>query len=246
MEILISVIIPAYNEAEVIEETLDRLLAFLKDRYPAEIIVVDDGSEDRTADIVSTFTKGHPEVRLIENDRIRGKGYSVRRGVLESRGEIVTYTDADLVYGVENFEQFLRPIRGGSDMVIASRTHPESRFILHPRHLPYILMRHLIGRTFVALVRAFLGLKISDPQSGMKCLRGSVAREIFQDVRLHDYAFEVEVLYIARRRDLPIVEMPIVLRCSGERSSVRLVRDSLKNFIGLVRIVRRSWRERAR
>jgi dolichyl-phosphate beta-glucosyltransferase len=232
----LSVVIPAYDEARVIGDSLSRLVTYLQGTPDPELIVVDDGSRDRTCEIVCEVAARFPFTRLVQNDRNRGKGYSIKHGIAESRGEYVLFTDADLVYPIEGVEPFIRALDDGADVAIASRSHPGTLFALHPRHFSYIYQRYLVGRTYINLVNRMLGLGVSDTQAGFKCLRGDAARTIFARTTLYDFAFDVEALFIARQLGYRIVELPVYFLYLGEQSSVQLVKDSARMLADLWKI----------
>ena len=233
----LSVVIPAYNEAAIIGDTVARVAAYLAASGDHELIVVDDGSRDATASIVQACAEEHPHVRLVRNPGNRGKGYAIRNGVLHARGEYVLYTDADLVYPIEGMAPFLAALRAGADLAIGSRSHAGTLFALHPRHFSYIYQRYLVGRAYIAVVNWLLRLGVSDTQCGFKAFRGAVARDIFARLCLDDFAFDVEALYIARQRGYRLVELPVYFLYLGEQSSVELLQDS-------VRMLRDLWRIR--
>ena len=232
----ISVVIPAYNEERVIGDSVKRAATYLASLGDAELLVVDDGSRDRTREIVRGFSQRFPFVRLVENDRNRGKGYSIKHGILESKGEYVIYTDADLVYPIEGVEPFVRAIDQGADVAIASRSHPGTLFALHPRHFSYIYQRYLVGRTYINVVNRLLHLGVTDTQAGFKCFRGEAAQQIFRRTTLSNFAFDAEALFIARQLGYRIVELPVYFLYLGEQSSVELVKDSLQMVRSLVQI----------
>jgi glycosyltransferase involved in cell wall biosynthesis len=233
----LSVVIPAYNEAAIIGDTVRRVATYLAAHGHHELIVVDDGSRDATASIVEALADVHGNVRLVRNPGNRGKGYAIRNGVLHARGAYVLYTDADLVYPIEGVAPFLAALRAGADIAIGSRSHAGTLFALHPRHFSYIYQRYLVGRAYIALVNWLLRLGVSDTQCGFKAFRGDVARDVFARLCLDDFAFDVEALYVARQRGYRIVELPVYFLYLGEQSSVELVRDS-------VRMLRDLWRIR--
>lgn len=234
----ISVVIPAYNEEATIGRTLERLLAYFGRDGENEVIVVDDGSRDDTHGIVQFFADKYPTVKMLASERNRGKGAAVREGVLLSRGRAVVVTDADLVYGVESVPAYLAALEEGADLAVGSRVHPETLFQLHPRHFPYMWQRHVIGRAFIAVVRAVLGLRASDTQCGFKVFRGDAAREIFRRVTMRDFSYDVEVLAIATEWGLRVREMPVNLLYRGGPSSVRLLGSSLKMYLDLLAVRR--------
>jgi len=232
----LSVVIPAYNEEHVIGDTLARLGAYLEQTPDPELILVDDGSRDRTREIVCEAITRYPFLRLLQNDRNRGKGYSIKHGILESRGAYVLFTDADLVYPIEGVEPFIRALDAGADFAIPSRSHPGTLFALHPRHFSYIYQRYLVGRTYINVVNRVLSLGVTDTQAGFKCLRGEAARAIFARTTLYDFAFDVEAIFIARQLGYRVVELPVYFLYLGEQSSVQLVKDSVQMLIDLWKI----------
>ena len=239
----LSVVIPFYNEADSIAPLLAELRATLDTLgAAAEVIAVDDGSRDATAAIVEAYAAEHPNVRLVRNPGNRGKGYAIRNGVLHSRGECVLFTDADLVYPIEGLTPFLAALQAGADVAIGSRSHVGTLFALHPRHFSYIYQRYLVGRAFIATVNRLLHLGVSDTQCGFKMFRGAVARDIFARLRLDDFAFDVEALFVARQLGYRIVELPVYFIYLGEQSSVELVADSARMFRDLLRIRRNGQR----
>ncbi len=233
----LSVVIAAYNEERVIEDSLTRVGAYLERTPDPELIVVDDGSRDQTCEIVRDLSSRFPFLRLIQNDRNRGKGFSIKHGITKSHGAHVLFTDADLVYPIEGVEPFIRALDAGADIAIASRSHPGTLFALHPRHFSYIYQRYLVGRTYINIVNRLLNLGVTDTQAGFKCLRGDAARDIFARTTLTSFGFDAEALFIARQRGYRIVELPVYFLYLGEQSSVQLVKDS-------VRMLRDLWKIR--
>jgi dolichyl-phosphate beta-glucosyltransferase len=232
----LSVVIPAYNEERVIGDTVQRVGAYLEQMPDSELLIVDDGSRDRTCEIVREQSQRYPFVRLVQNDRNRGKGYSIKHGIMESRGDYVLFTDADLVFPIEGVEPFIRALDAGADFAIASRRHPGTLFALNPRHFSYIYQRYLVGGVYVNIVNRILSLGVSDTQAGFKCLRGEAARTIFARTTLYDFAFDVEALFIARQLGYRITELPVYFLYLGEQSSVQLVKDSVRMLADLWKI----------
>lgn len=232
----LSVVIPAYNESAVIATSLRRILSYLDTLDGGELIVVDDGSSDGTPEIVREIAERNPQLRLLVNERNRGKGFSVRNGVLAAQGDHVLYTDADLVFPIEGVEPFVEALKAGADVAIASRSHERSLFALHPRHFSYIHRRYLVGRVFIRIVRALLDLPVTDTQAGFKCMRREAAREIFSRLTISSFAFDVEAIYIAHLRRLQIAELPVYFHYTGEQSSVQLAKDSFRMLRALFRI----------
>ncbi|HEY1766781.1 MAG TPA: glycosyltransferase, partial [Terracidiphilus sp.] len=166
-----SIVIPAFNESARIPATLEAVIECVRARnWSAEIIVVDDGSRDRTADVVRAFAATAPEVRLLPNPGNRGKGYSVRNGILQAFGEIVMFTDADLSAPIEEAEDLFAAIADGADIAIGSRWLERTRQTIRQ---PFY--RRFFGRCFNAVTRAVMGLPFADTQCGFKAFRRSAA-----------------------------------------------------------------------
>ena len=230
----LSVVIPAYNEAARIGLTLDRVLAYMRDRgQPFEILVVDDGSEDGTAEAVER--QGDSEVRLIPLTANQGKGAAVRRGVEQSRGEFILLSDADLAAPIEDLERLEPFARNGHAVVCGSRALAESDIRVRQ---PFY--RDRMGKIFNFIIRS-LGLTgFHDTQCGFKLFRAREAREIFSRSRIHRFAFDVEILYLADQLGFRTVEVPVSWRHVPE-SRVHAVRDSVRMLWDVVALrLRRS------
>jgi len=228
---LLTIVIPAYNEEHRLPTTLPQVVAFAEAQaYPVEILVVDNASTDRTAEVVRAVAAEHPVVSLLYQP-IRGKGAAVRKGMLEGRGEYLFICDADLAMPIEQVSRFLPPALSDYDVAIASREAPGARRFNEPWY------RHLMGRVFNTVVRLLAVPGIQDTQCGFKCFRREAARDLFSVQVLDGWAFDVEVLYIARRRGYRIVEVPIDWYY-GEGSRVSPLRDSWNMFWEVIRIRR--------
>jgi len=231
---LLTIIIPAYNEERRLPTTLPQVADFVEAQdYPAEILVVDNASTDRTSDVVRAVAAEHPIISLLYQP-IQGKGAAVRKGMLEGRGEYLFICDADLAMPIEEVNKFLPPTLSDYDVAIASREAAGAIRYNEPWY------RHLMGRVFNLLVRLLAVPGIQDTQCGFKCLRREAARDIFTIQKIDGWAFDVEILHIARRRGYRIVEVPIRWYY-GEGSRVSPVRDSINMLIEVLHI-RRSGR----
>lgn len=216
----LSIIIPAYNESARIEGTLKAVLACLRDRrWDAEVLVVNDGSTDGTAEIVQRWTKDHPRLFLIENGRNRGKGFSVRNGLLQATGEIVMFTDADLSSPIEEAERLIEAIDAGADVAIGSRWLDRQK---QTKHQP--LYRRFFGRCYNRLTRVVMGLPYKDTQCGFKAFRREAAQAIFRLQTIERWGFDPEILFIAQKLGLRIVEVPVTWG-HDERSRISYLRD---------------------
>ena len=230
-----SIVIPAHNEETRLPGTLEQVFRFLAQQdFPAEVIVVENGSNDRTYEIAREFTERHPALRVIQNDW-RGKGLAVQRGVKEAKGEYVFLCDADLSMPIEEIGKFLPPQLLNADIAIASReAHGAVRY-----NEPYY--RHFTGRVFNTLIRWLVLPKLQDTQCGFKCIRAETARDIFRYQTLTGWAFDVELLFIARRHGYSVVEIPIHWYFNAD-SKISVLRDSLRMFLDLLAIRRNARR----
>jgi dolichyl-phosphate beta-glucosyltransferase len=164
------------------------------------VIVIDDGSEDHTAATLKALMAGYPELVLRHNRRNRGKGYSVKRAVLEVDGHYVFYTDVDLAYRMETLESFLPPLMTGNyDVPVGSRVHEASTFRIHCQHFRYVYRRHLMSRFFNWVVRTSFGLRGMDTRCGFRGFTAKAAKAIFSRVGISGFTFDVEVLLIAKQ-----------------------------------------------
>lgn len=201
----ISIVIPAYNEAERLGPTLDRVLAFAHESgWNAEIIVVDDGSRDDTAEIVRSYAQKSALVRLVDNFVNRGKGYSVRNGVLHARGEFILFTDADMSSPIEEAPKLLQPLLDEADIAIGSRW---AKSELQTKRQS--LVRQFLGRVFNLLLRLILRLDFKDTQCGFKAFRREAAKAVFPLQRIEGWGFDPEVLFLARKQGFRTVEVPV-------------------------------------
>ena len=235
----ISIVIPAFNEGARIEMALARVLACVYERqWDAEVLVVDDGSTDNTASIVQRWMSQHPNLQLFENPGNRGKGYSVRNGLLQATGQIVMFTDADLSAPIEEAERLFDAIEGGADVAIGSRWLDKQR---QTKHQP--LYRRFFGRCFNALTRIVMGLPYKDTQCGFKAFRRSAARCIFPLQTIERWGFDPEILFIAQKLDFKIVEVPVTWG-HDERSRISYLRDGSQMLREMVEIRSNSLRGR--
>ena len=234
MSIFLSIIIPAHNEESRLPGTLEQVLHFLGGQpFESEVIVVENGSADRTFEIAQEFAERHANLRVIQNDW-RGKGLAVQRGIKEARGEYLFLCDADLSMPIEEVGKFLPPQLSRVDIAIASREAPGAVRYNEPYY------RHFTGRVFNTLIRWLVLPKLQDTQCGFKCLRADVARDIFRYQTLTGWAFDVELLYIARRHGYAVVEIPIHWYFNAD-SKISIFRDSLRMFLDLL-LIRRNAR----
>ena len=222
-----SVVVPAFNEAQRIGPTLERILVYFERRSPpAEIVVVDDGSSDATAEVAARFTPRG--VRLVRLPRNRGKGAALRAGVAATSGAAVLVTDADLSTPIEELER-LEAALADAELVLGSRAVAGSRIT---RRQPW--HREWMGRSFNRLIRTLGVTSLHDTQCGFKLLRGDVARRLFAEQTVDRFAYDVELVWLARRRGFRVVEIGVAWHDSPA-SKVHPVRDAASMLIDVLR-----------
>jgi glycosyltransferase involved in cell wall biosynthesis len=230
----LSIIIPAHNEENRLPGTLAQVFKFLNQQsFPFEVIVVENGSSDRTYQIAQDFAKQNKDLHVIQNGQ-PGKGLAIRRGVQAAAGDYLFFCDADLSMPIEQISKFLPPQLSHVDIAIASREAPGAVRYNEPYY------RHLTGRVFNTLIRLLVLPGLQDTQCGFKCIRAEVARDIFPYQTLTGWAFDVELLYIARRHGYELVEIPIDWYFNDD-SKISVFRDSLRMFLDLL-LIRRNAR----
>jgi glycosyltransferase involved in cell wall biosynthesis len=238
-------VIPAYNEAGRIRGSLERLVAWLMEPGggapgSAEIVVVDDGSSDATAATVDEAARalppGAPALHLLRSGVNRGKGYSIKHGVLLATGDVLLLSDADFSTPIEELPRLLEPVTAGAcDIAIGSRGLAESDIEVHQP-----LWREAMGRTFNRIVRALTRLPYRDTQCGFKVMRRAAVLPLFRAARVERFAYDVEILYLARKARVAVREIPVRWR-DARGSKVHAWRDSLDMLKDVLRIV---WRDR--
>jgi dolichyl-phosphate beta-glucosyltransferase len=204
--------------------------------FATELIVVDDDSDDDTPAIVDDVRAETEGLKLIRNDRNRGKGFTVARGMLAAEGDFRVFMDADLAYPPTEVTKILRDLEDGADVAIACRVLPESRYLMSPTFFSYLYTRHVMSRAFNAAVRWTLVPGVLDTQAGLKGFTARAAEDIFSRLTVPGFGFDVEALHIARRRGLRIAQTAVHFRYDREPSTVRFVRDALRMAGDLGRI----------
>jgi glycosyltransferase involved in cell wall biosynthesis len=218
-----SIVIPAFNESARIPATLQEVVACVRRQgWDAEIIVVNDGSTDNTVEVVREFSRTAPEIRLLENPGNRGKGYSVRSGLLQALGEVVMFTDADLSAPMEEAERLFAAIADGADIAIGSRWLEKGR---QTHRQP--LYRQFFGRCFNAVTRGVMGLHFADTQCGFKAFTRAAAQTVFQLQTIERWGFDPEILFIALKCGYRVDEVPVSW-AHDERSRMSYLKDGLK------------------
>ncbi len=236
----LSIIIPSFNEELRLPATLEKIARYVeRERRSTEVIVVDDGSTDRTAEVAEAFRGKFPQLRVLANGTNRGKGYSVRHGSLEARGEIALFTDADLSSPIEEAGKLLAALKD-HDVAIGSRAL--DRRLIEVRESPF---REFAGIVFNKIVRIVLRLPFVDTQCGFKAFRREPCRVIFEQQTIERFGFDPELLYLARHHGLSTVEVP-VRWAHSPATKVSMMRDSVQMFLDVVIIRWNALRGRYR
>jgi dolichyl-phosphate beta-glucosyltransferase len=227
----LSVVIPAYNEEANLSLTLEDIIEFLKSKdYTYEVIVVDDGSADRTYEIASSFGKLFQNFTLLKNHVNRGKGYSVKRGVLAAKGEFILFMDADNSTRINQLEKFITTINDGYDVAIGSRRIPGAII-----EIKQPLTRIILGNIYILLSKLILGTRVKDYNCGFKLFKKDVAGFLFSRITQDDWSFDSELIYLVSKYKYKIKEVPV--RWEDKRTSkVKPFRDGIKSFWSILKI----------
>jgi glycosyltransferase involved in cell wall biosynthesis len=227
----LSIVIPSYNEELRLPATLERIAAYIAvSGRSTEVLVVDDGSNDRTAAVAEEFREKIPSLRVVSNGVNRGKGFSVKHGTQEARGNIVLFTDADLSAPIEEADKLLNALEDNFDVAIGSRAMDRSLISVHES-----AFREFAGIIFNKIVRIILRLPFVDTQCGFKAFRRERCRIIFEQQRIERFGFDPELLYLARHHGLRAVEIP-VRWAHSPATKVNMLRDSVQMFIDVFTI----------
>lgn len=234
---MISIVVPAYNEARRLLPSLEQIVAFMNGRdADYEVIVVDDGSTDATEETVRRRCAESPRLRIESYPVNRGKGHAVRHGAERARGDVILFTDADLSTPIAELPRLLTAIERGADVAIGTRAHPQSDV-----QVPQPFYRDRAGKLFNVVVRLLLLPRLRDTQCGFKLFRRVTVAPLFREMREEQFAFDVELLYLADRAGLRIAEVPVIwINSPDSRVSVH---QGLAAFLHLLRI---WWRHRRR
>jgi len=231
---LLSIIIPAYNEENRLPKSLDSIVAFVAQQaYPIEVLIVENGSRDRTTEIAEAYAQKHPFIHVLHSTK--GKGAAVRAGMMAGKGRYLFMCDSDLSMPIDEVRKFLPPVLDDYDVAIASREGPGAHRYNEP---PF---RHLMGRVFNLIVRVIAIPGFQDTQCGFKSFRREVAREVFQDGTMDGWAFDVEALFIALRRGYKVVAVPINWYHDPD-SRVNPIHDTWRMFRDVLRIRLNGWK----
>jgi dolichyl-phosphate beta-glucosyltransferase len=225
----LSIIIPAHNEELRLPRTLNQVFAFLETQtYPTEVVVVENGSSDRTLELAREVAASQPNLIVLHEDH-PGKGNAVRRGVLEAQGQYRFICDADLSMPIEEVQNFLPPALTGFDVVIASREAPGAVRYNEPSY------RHWGGRAINLVIRSLILPGLQDTQCGFKCFHADAAQKLFSQQTLGGWSFDIEILYLARKKRMSIREIPVNWYFDAD-SKVNAVSDALRMVGDIFRI----------
>lgn len=228
----LSIIIPAFNEELLIESTVESISEFLEKNFDvSEIIIVNDGSTDNTKSIIENLiakNNGKINLKLVNSKRNRGKGYSIKQGMIQSTGEVRIFMDADLPFSLVVIKKIFKRIMNGSDIVIGDRNNPKSELVnVHP-------VRKLAGYVYSVFVRLVVSGGITDTQCGLKGFSDEAARFIFSRTTIDGFGFDVEVLRIGQKKPFSISKLPVRMVNNRLDSRVHLIKDSLLMLWNLV------------
>jgi dolichyl-phosphate beta-glucosyltransferase len=225
----LSIVIPAHNEESRLPGTLGQIFAFLESQsYISEVIIVENGSSDRTLELANEFALQHKNLKIIHEEQ-RGKGNAVRRGMLEARGDYRFICDADLSMPINEVQKFLPPLLSDFDIAIGSREAPGAIRYNEPAY------RHWGGRAINLVIQLLILPGFNDTQCGFKCFRARVVEDIFRQQTLMGWSFDIEILYLARRKKMLIKEVPIQWYFDAG-SKVNAVKDALHMISDIFRI----------
>jgi glycosyltransferase involved in cell wall biosynthesis len=226
-----SIVVPAYNESARLGASLEKILGYIaQQNWSAEVIVVNDGSRDDTAEIVRRLAQSNPALRLIENPGNRGKGYSVRHGMLQAHGSVVVFSDADLSSPIEELPKLLNALNNGADIAIGSRwLQSETQTQRQPLH------RQLFGRIFNLMLRITLGLHFKDTQCGFKAFQKQAVQKIFPLQKIERWGFDPEILFLARKFGFKVKEVPVAW-AHRDGTSINPLLDGSRMFLEMLHI----------
>ncbi len=230
MNLKISIVIPTYDEEKRIEDSIKAIEQYLQiNGFDYEIIISDDGSTDKTLSAVRKIMVGNEKIKLVANKH-KGKGSAVRAGIMHSTGNFVLFTDADLSTPIEEIDKLKKTLDEGYDIAIASRALPGSKILKHQSW-----HRELLGKFLNRIIQLLYVPGISDTQCGFKLFKGRVARELFSQQKINGFLFDVEVLYLARKKGFKIAEVPITWK-HNEPSRVSIISDLPRVLWDLINI----------
>lgn len=238
---MISVVIPMYNEESIAEESMRELSSYMSANFSDwEIVVSNDGSRDRTKDIMTALSEEIDGLRFVSYDDNRGKGSAIREGILATKGDTVIYTDCDLAYGTEIIKTIAEKLENDrSDIVIGSRN------ISNDGYAGYTFLRKLASKTYIKVICIAAGFSHSDSQCGIKCFKGDAARRIFATCQINSFAFDLEALMTAEAMGYKVTEQAVkIINHRESTSKVHLVKDTMKMLRDIRQIKKRLKKQK--
>lgn len=231
MNIRLSVVVPCYNEQTRFQKGFSHYYSYLKkQKYPWELIFVNDGSNDKTLELMRNHAKLDKNVKIVTYKKNHGKGYAICQGIESAKGEIVLFTDLDHSVSIDTIADFYKYFEKGHQIVIGSRRVPEAKILVHQN-----IARETMGRGFTLLVRFLIDWKIKDATCGFKAFERSVAKKIAGKITVYDWAFDAEILFVAKKLKLKLAQTP-VLWSDVRGTKVSLRKDIARSLVGLIKI----------
>ena len=229
--IKLSVIVPCYNEEKRFQKGFGHYYTYLKkQKYPWELILVNDGSKDATYDLMMTATKNRPNVKVINYAPNRGKGYAIVQGIKAARGKYILFTDIDHSVPIATIGSFYQYFDKGFEVLIGSRRVKGARILVHQR-----LIREFLGQGFTLLVKLIIDWRIRDATCGFKAFENKTALKIFGKICIFDWAFDAEILFLCKKFNIKIIQAPVVWS-DVRGTKVSLGKDIARSFLGLIKI----------
>ncbi|MFH1644937.1 MAG: dolichyl-phosphate beta-glucosyltransferase [Candidatus Omnitrophota bacterium] len=227
--IYLSILIPAYNEEQNISSTLQDIYKYLATKdFTYEILVVDDGSTDKTVELVSPFRNKFQNIEVLKNDKNFGKGYSIKKGMLTAKGELILFMDADNATRIHELDKFLPKAKEGNDVIIASRRIPGAEITSSQP-----ICRIILGNIYILLSKIILGASVNDYNCGFKLYTSKSAKLLFPKLTRNDWSFDSELIYLIKKFKLKLKEVPV--KWEDKRTSkVKPFKDGIKSLVSLI------------
>lgn len=227
----LSVVVPCYNEESRIADGFNHYWLYLKkQKYPWELIFVDDGSSDKTWELIKKAAHGKKDIKVIHYSKNRGKGYAIIQGVKKASGQIILFTDLDHSVPIETIESFYPYFQKGYQVVIGSRRVSGAQILVHQH-----AAREFLGRGFTALVNLLIYHPVADATCGFKAFDSPQAKKIFNKITIYDWAFDAEILFLCKKFKIKLAQVPVIWR-DAQGSKVSFKTDITRSLLGLVKI----------
>ena len=231
MNIKLSVVIPCYNEEKRFQKGFNHHFSYLsKQKYPWELIFVNDGSKDNTLKLMRVCARDKSQIKIISYDKNQGKGYAIVQGITNAQGKYILFTDLDHSVPIDTVKNFLKHFERGCQVIIGSRRVKGAKILIHQH-----LLRELLGRGFTLLVRLLIDWKIKDATCGFKAFEKGIAKKIFEKITIYDWAFDPEILFLCKKLNIKVFQAPVIWSdVRGTKVSLR--KDVIRSFLGLIKI----------